>query len=49
MRYLAEIADTVQGYKRWAAKQADCAETAYGLYSTLLTLGDHVPAMAEFY
>ena len=48
-RYLAEIADTVQGYKRWAAKQADCAETAYGLYSTLLTLGVHVPAMAEFY
>ncbi len=49
VRYLAEIADTVQGYKRWAAKQADCAETAYALYSTLLTLGDHVPAMAEFY
>ena len=49
VRYLAEIADTVQGYKRWATKQADCAETAYALYSTLLTLGDHVPAMAEFY
>ncbi len=49
VRYLAEIADTVQGYKRWAAKQSDCAETAYALYTTLLTLGDHVPATAEFY
>ncbi len=49
VRYLAEIADTVQGYKRWAAKQADCAETAYALHATLLTLGDHVPPMAEFY
>ncbi|MBK8727619.1 MAG: cobalamin-dependent protein [Holophagaceae bacterium] len=48
-RYLAEIADTVQGYKRWALKQADTAETAYALYTTLLTLGDPVPAMAEFY
>jgi methylmalonyl-CoA mutase len=48
-RYLAEIADTVQGYKRWAAKQADTAETAYALYAALQTLGDPVPAPAEFY
>ncbi len=48
-RYLAEIADTVQGYKKWALNQADTAETAYALHTSLLTLGDHVPAMAEFY
>ncbi len=48
-RYLAEIADTVQGYKRWAARQAECAEMAHAFYTCLESLGDHVPAMGEFY
>ena len=46
-RYLAEISDTVQGYKKWAARQAETAETAYAIYTTLQTLGDMVPPMAE--
>ncbi len=49
VRYLAEIADSVQGYKRWAARQADTAELAYAFYSSLEALGDHVPAAGEFY
>ena len=49
VRYLAEIADTVQGYKKWAARQAQSAELAQAFYGSLEALGDHVPAMGEFY
>ena len=49
VRYLAEIADTLQGYKRWAGRQAETAELAYGFYTSLEALGDHVPAVGEFY
>ena len=49
VRYLAEIADTIQGYKRWADRQAGTAELAYNFYASLEALGDHVPAPGEFY
>jgi len=49
VRYLAEIADCVQGYKRWAARQAETAELAYAFFTSLESLGDHVPAAGEFY
>ncbi|MBI4913660.1 MAG: methylmalonyl-CoA mutase family protein, partial [Acidobacteria bacterium] len=49
VRYLAEIADTVQGYKKWAARQADTAELAYAFYTSLEALGDHVPPPGEPY
>ncbi len=49
VRYLAEIADTVQGYKAWARRQAETAEVAYALWTSLATLGDHVPPAGGFY
>ena len=48
-RYLAEIADTVQGYKQRAHSQAERARDAYGFYHSLSALGDTVPAMAGLY
>ena len=49
VRYLAEIADTVQGYKAWARRQAETAELAHALWSSLRALGDKVPAAGAFY
>jgi methylmalonyl-CoA mutase len=48
-RYLAEIADTVQGYKAHAAAQAQRAREAYGYHLSLTHLGDAAPAMAQLY
>ncbi|MFN3428884.1 MAG: methylmalonyl-CoA mutase family protein, partial [Candidatus Sericytochromatia bacterium] len=48
-RYLAEIADTVQGHKLDAAKQAERASDAYGYWRSLKSLGDAAPAMAVLY
>ncbi len=49
VRYLAEIADTVQGYKAWARRQADTAELSHALWASLRALGDKVPAAGAFY
>ena len=49
VRYLAEIADTVQGYKAWARRQAETAELAHALWSSLRALGDKVPPAGAFY
>ncbi|MBS1785207.1 MAG: cobalamin-dependent protein [Acidobacteria bacterium] len=49
VRYLAEIADTVQGYKAWAAGQAETAELAYAFWLSLKAMGDHVPAAGDFF
>jgi methylmalonyl-CoA mutase len=49
VRYLAEIADTVQGYKAWARRQAETAELAHALWVSLRALGDKVPAAGSFY
>ena len=49
VRYLAEIADTVQGYKAWARRQAETAELAHALRTSLLALGDKVPPAGAFY
>ncbi|HJU84138.1 MAG TPA: methylmalonyl-CoA mutase family protein, partial [Holophagaceae bacterium] len=48
-RYLAEIADSVQGYKAWARRQAETAELAYALRTSLQALGDKVPVEGAFY
>ncbi|HXC17125.1 MAG TPA: cobalamin-dependent protein, partial [Holophagaceae bacterium] len=48
-RYLAEIADTVQDYKAWAARQADTAELAYAFWTSLKAMGDHVPPAGDFF
>ncbi len=48
-RYLAEIADNVQGYKAWARRQSESAEIAYALWTSLKTLGDKVPPQGAFY
>jgi len=49
VRYLAEIADTVQGYKAWARRQADTAELSHALWTSLRALGDKVPPAGTFY
>ncbi len=49
VRYLAEIADTVQGYKAWARRQTETAELAHALWMSLTSLGDHVPPAGAFY
>ena len=49
VRYLAEIADAVQGYKAWARHQAETAELAHALWVSLRALGDKVPAAGAFY
>ena len=49
VRYLAEIADTVQGYKAWARRQAETAELCHALWASLRALGDKVPAAGAFY
>ncbi|MEI6472546.1 MAG: methylmalonyl-CoA mutase family protein [Holophagaceae bacterium] len=49
VRYLAEIADTVQSYKAWAGRQADTAEAAHALWTSLQVLGDKVPPAGTFY
>jgi methylmalonyl-CoA mutase len=48
-RYLAEIADAVQGYKQRAQAQAERARDAYGFHHSLAALGDAVPPMAGLY
>ncbi|HEY9724154.1 MAG TPA: methylmalonyl-CoA mutase family protein, partial [Oscillatoriaceae cyanobacterium] len=48
-RYLAEIADTVQGHMAEARRQAERASDAYGFWRSLQALGDKVPAMAQLY
>jgi methylmalonyl-CoA mutase len=48
-RYLAEIADTVQDFKRLAHSQAERAREAYALHTSLNALGDGVPGMAQLY
>ncbi len=48
-RYLAEIADAVQGYKKRTHEQAERARDAYGFHRSLAALGDAVPAMAALY
>jgi methylmalonyl-CoA mutase len=49
VRYLAEIADAVQGYKAWTRRQAETAELAHALWSSLRVMGDKVPAVGAFY
>ncbi|HJW72870.1 MAG TPA: methylmalonyl-CoA mutase family protein [Geothrix sp.] len=49
VRYLAEIADAVQGYKAWARRQAETAEVAFALWTSLKTLGDKIPPAGTFY
>jgi isobutyryl-CoA mutase len=49
VRYLAEIADEVQGYKAWARHQAETAELAHALWISLRALGDRVPTAGAFY
>ena len=49
VRYLAEIADTVQGYKAWARRQAETAEATHALWTSLKVLGDKVPPAGTFY
>jgi len=46
-RYLAEIAETVRGYRKRAASDAARARGAFGLAEALRVLGDTVPAMAR--
>ncbi len=48
-RYLAEIADAVQGHKAEARDQAARASDAYGFWRSLCALGDEVPAMGGLY
>jgi len=49
VRYLAEIADAVQGYKGWARRQAETAELSHAFWTSLRALGDRVPAAGAFY
>ncbi|HJV47990.1 MAG TPA: methylmalonyl-CoA mutase family protein, partial [Geothrix sp.] len=49
VRYLAEIADTVQGYKTWARRQSETAELTHALWTSLRALGDKVPPAGSFY
>lgn len=49
VRYLAEIADTVRGYKRRVASQAELAGRADGLARALRELGDEVPSIENGY
>ena len=49
VRYLAEIADTVQSYKAWGRRQAETAELAHALWGSLRALGDKVPPAGTFY
>ena len=49
VRYLAEIADTVRGYKRRIASQAELAGRADGLARALRELGDEVPSIEHGY
>ncbi|TSA26743.1 MAG: methylmalonyl-CoA mutase, partial [Bacteroidetes bacterium] len=37
-RYLAEIADTVRGYNRWAEEQSEAAQRLYAIHEALETL-----------
>lgn len=49
VRYLAEIADAVRGYKRRVESQAELASRADGLYRALRELGDEVPCLEQGY
>ncbi|MEX2206836.1 MAG: methylmalonyl-CoA mutase family protein [Myxococcota bacterium] len=46
-RYLAEIAETVRGYRKRADDDATRARAAFGLCEALRALGDDVPEMAK--
>ena len=46
-RYLAEIAETVRGYRKRAAADAARARAAFGLHEALRALGDEVAEMAQ--
>ena len=46
-RYLAEIAETVRGYRKRAGADALRARAAFGLLEALRALGDEVPPMAQ--
>lgn len=48
-RYLAEIADTVQSYKKQASAQAELASLAFSCYQILKSLGSAVPKPAELF
>jgi isobutyryl-CoA mutase len=49
VRYLAEIADTLRGYKRRTESQAALAARADGLARSLREFGDTVPGLAQTY
>lgn len=49
VRYLAEIAEAVRGYKKLGHEQARVAHRADGLRRALEELGDPVPAIADAY
>jgi isobutyryl-CoA mutase len=49
VRYLAEIAEVVRGYKRLGLEQAHSAHRADGVRRALEELGDPVPPIAEPY
>src|SRR5262245_27078862 len=48
-RYLAEIAETVRGYRGRVARDVEAARRAFGLAEGLRALGDAVPATAQAY
>jgi methylmalonyl-CoA mutase len=48
-RYLAEIAETVRGYRARVARDVDAARRAFGLGEGLRALGDAVPEIAHAY
>ncbi|GAB4374115.1 MAG: methylmalonyl-CoA mutase family protein [Acidobacteriota bacterium] len=48
-RYLAEIVETIRGYKRRVDRQADLAARADGLARALTALGDDVPPVDRDY
>ncbi len=48
-RYLAEIAETVRGYRARVERDAAAARRAFGLAEALRALGDRVPEMAHPY
>jgi methylmalonyl-CoA mutase len=46
-RYLAEIAETIRGYRKRASDDAARARAAFGMAEALKSLGDTVPEMAQ--
>ncbi len=49
IRYLAEIADTVRDYHKWAREQAGIVSRIYQAYSMLCELGDQPPCRVAPY